>query len=383
MSAAVFPSESFFTAAEYERRLARVRARMAGRGLDAFVAFGPANLYYLTGFSAVVTPDFECCVVPASGRPHLVLGGFLRGRFLASSWLDEATFYGPGDDPIAALAGLVGDLGLQDRTIGVDEASHGLPVATHRRIASALPEARLADGGGIVEAVRLVKSDEELACMRRAAEVTRRGVAAALAAARPGAYDHDLAAAAYAAAQAAGGDVMAREPIIAAGYRSGLAHSPVGHYRLQEGDPLFVEMAGNVRRYNVPVMRTAVVGGDTPPEHAELLDAARETAAAVTAAARPGVPAGEVARAGMGPIGRVESRVAFHYNFGYSIGLGFPPHWLEDFFLKLDNPTPLEAGMTFHLPLTLRVLGRYGAGTSASILVTGRGGETLIAGWEI
>src|SRR5581483_11160045 len=133
-----------------------------------------------------------------------------------------------------------------------------------------------------------------------------------------------------AAAQAAGGDVMAREPILAAGYRSGLAHSPVGHVQLKRGDSVFIEMACNVRCYNVPVMRTAVVGADPSPAQAELLAAARETAETVAAAARPGVPASEVARAGMGPVKRVESRVAFHYNFGYSIGLGFPPHWLED-----------------------------------------------------
>src|SRR5262249_28052560 len=162
VSRPALPKERFFTPAEYERRLARVRARMDARGLDGLIAFGPPNLYYLTGFSAVITPDFECCVVPAAGRPHLVLGGFVRGRFLVSSWLDEATFYGPRDDPVATLARLLGELGLHDRTIGVDEPSHGRPVATYRRLEAALAEARLVDGGGIVEAGRLGQSAQEI-----------------------------------------------------------------------------------------------------------------------------------------------------------------------------------------------------------------------------
>jgi Xaa-Pro aminopeptidase len=41
------------------------------------------------------------------------------------------------------------------------------------------------------------------------------------------------------------------------------------------------------------------------------------------------------------------------------------------------NPTPLEAGMVFHLPMNLRVKGQYGAGHSEAVVVTEAGGEIL------
>ena len=75
----------------------------------------------------------------------------------------------------------------------------------------------------------------------------------------------------------------------------------------------------------------------------------------------------------------IEDRIHFHYIFGYSVGINFPPHWLEEsnFHLRATNEEPLQAGMVFHLPLTMRVLGEYGAGTSRTIEITGQGARVL------
>ncbi|MBM3542371.1 MAG: aminopeptidase P family protein, partial [Alphaproteobacteria bacterium] len=39
-----------FPMAEYERRLAELRGRMAERGVDAMLVTTPENLHYLTGY---------------------------------------------------------------------------------------------------------------------------------------------------------------------------------------------------------------------------------------------------------------------------------------------------------------------------------------------
>ncbi len=126
-------------------------------------------------------------------------------------------------------------------------------------------------------------------------------------------------------------------------------------------------------------MRTTVVG-PTPPERQEIMEAAQLAVQTIVETAKDGVPASEVAAAAyQKAIQPIVARIQFHYNFGYSVGIGFPPDWLEPshFFIQLDNHTPLQAGMTFHLPFTLRVLGVYGAGTSETILITEKGCEVL------
>jgi Xaa-Pro aminopeptidase len=100
---------------------------------------------------------------------------------------------------------------------------------------------------------------------------------------------------------------------------------------------------------------------------------------AIMVAARPGVPATDVARAGMEYIKPIEKEVAFHYYFGYPIGLGYPATWIEQlgFFIRLENPRPLHEGMVFHLPMSLRKYGEYGVNLSQSMLVTPEGGVPL------
>ena len=99
----------------------------------------------------------------------------------------------------------------------------------------------------------------------------------------------------------------------------------------------------------------------------------------VTRIAAAGTPARTVADAGLRFIRPVERDVVFHHYFGYPVGIGYPPSWIETlgFFIRADNPAPLEAGMVFHLPMSLRVAGRLGICLSQTMLVTPEGGVPL------
>ena len=352
---------------------------MTSQEVDALLVFSASSVYYLTGYNSVNSWDFMCCIVTGSGDPRLMLFDFELGRFLASTWLSEPVLYTAKDDPVQRLVELVGDLQLGNKRLGVEENSPNLGVYQHRRLRRMLAGSKWTDASLLVDEVRLVKSEEEIACMREAGRLTRLGAEAALATVAEGVYDHDVAAAIYDVVRRNGSDFMCMEPIVAVGYRSGLAHSTVAHIPIQRGDSVFIELGACVRRYTAPIMCTTVVG-PSPPERQELMDAAHLAIQIIVDKARAGVPASEVARAAHEKaIKPIEDRIQFHYNFGYSVGIGFPPDWLEPihFFIQLDNHTPLQAGMTFHLPFTLRVLGVYGAGTSETILITETGSEIL------
>jgi Xaa-Pro dipeptidase len=101
--------------------------------------------------------------------------------------------------------------------------------------------------------------------------------------------------------------------------------------------------------------------------------------AAILEAARAGRAAWEVAEAGLRYIRLVEQEVVFHYYFGYPVGIGYPPSWIEGlgFFIRTDNPAPLEAGMVFRLPMSLRVAGQYGICLSQTMLVAPDSGVPL------
>jgi Xaa-Pro aminopeptidase len=69
----------------------------------------------------------------------------------------------------------------------------------------------------------------------------------------------------------------------------------------------------------------------------------------------------------------------FHGLFGYSVGIGFPPGWYETlgFDIRADNERDLEAGMVFHVPVSLRLPGQFGVNQSQTVLITETGVDPL------
>jgi Xaa-Pro dipeptidase len=175
-----------------------------------------------------------------------------------------------------------------------------------------------------------------------------------------------------------GSETSCLGPIVAAGWRSGAPHSSFARAVLQPGDTVFLEVTAQVRRYTAPLMRTGILGEPTAEQRA----AAAAGAAAVQSVidtARPGISAGEVARAAGAVLAPVLPGLVFHGNFGYPVGLGYPPTWSERLGLQLrpDSHVLLEAGMTLHLPVSLRKFGEWGICQSHTILITSSGAEPL------
>jgi Xaa-Pro dipeptidase len=370
------PREPAFPVEEYRDRVARVHACMAERRIDAIILFGPHNIAYLTGMDSENLFDPQACILAAGKDPVLVILDFELGRFENSAWLEKPLLFGQFDDPVAAFAQAIAAEGLARSRLGIDRRWIGSQ--QYQQLVAALLEARIEDSFGIVERVRLVKSAAEIELMRKAAGFTDAAVEAGFAATVAGRRDYDVAAAIMSALYGAGSDLSCWGPIVAAGYRSGLAHSAHNGKELKVGECVFLELTGQYRRYTAPLMRTAVIG-KASAEQRRLADASAGAVAAILEAAKAGTPAKHVAAAGLRHIAPVEEGIVFHHNFGYPVGLGYPPSWIETlgFFIRADNPMPLEAGMVFHLPMSLRVAGRFGVCLSQTMLVTTEGGVAL------
>jgi Xaa-Pro dipeptidase len=371
------PAEPAFPTEEYEARLDAVRSTLAERGLDALLLFGPQNVNYLSGMDSENWFDFQALLVPVDDEPTLVILDFELGRAENSAVTERIRVYDADTDPIEATTATVRELLPQARRLGVEQGG-GISVRQYNQLAAGL-RSEPTDAFGIVERRRLVKSELELGYMRRAAALTDAAVEAAYAEIGGGVADHDVAAAITSSLYRGGSDTVCWGPVVAAGYRSGTAHSSFCGRRIEPGETVFLELTGEVRRYVAPLMRTAVVG-EPWPELLALEAAGRATIDAICAAARPGVVAADVARQALEAVQpALERGVVFHFNFGYPIGLGYPPSWLErlGFFLRTDNAQPLERGMAFHLPISLRKLGSFACNLSHSIVIADDGAERL------
>lgn len=371
------PQEPAFALEEYRRRLDAVQAAMADAALDGLLLFGPANIYYLSGMDSENLFDFQCLVVPASGDPELLIFELEAGRAANSCWVPGVHLYTAFSDPVAETVALARRLGLARGRLGIEEGA-GLTPGQHERLGAALATARLSDAFGVVETVRLRKSAPELALMGRAAALTDAAVEAGFAASRTGVHDREVAAAICASLYRGGSDVLCWGPIVATGYRAGIAHSTFNGRKLEHGDAIFLELTGQTGRYTAPLMRSAVLGAPDA-EMRMVARAAADAIAAIVATARPGISARQVAAAGAEALAPVLDLVVFHHYYGYPVGIGYPGTWIErlGMFLRADDDTLLEQGMVFHLPISLRKYGEWGVNLSHTLVITDSGAQPL------
>src|SRR2546426_1960663 len=201
-----------FDAAEYARRQATLRARMDERDLDAVLLSGPENQYYLTGYETTGFHSFpQTLIVPRSSPPLLVTRRIEEGN-AGAAYMLASRGYRDDEGPAEVLALALRELGLAERTLGVEKGVPWLTVRLFEGLGRALPRARVVDVSGLVELMRAVKSPAEIAYMRQAAVAVAAVTAAGVGAGAVGVGDRETATALLPAGLVAGSAVGVKPP---------------------------------------------------------------------------------------------------------------------------------------------------------------------------
>ena len=373
------PKETGFPEAEYRRRAAAVRRFMAERDLDALLVTFIPNVCYMTGYHAFAADLFACMVLPADGEPTLQVTEFEIPGALLSGWVQDirAIKFTAPDSLTRELAAVLVDRGLDGKRIGIETKRHGLSVDTYEGLKQAVPRATFVDASDVVGYARVVKSAAELSHMRRAADMTRKGIEAAVSAVRPGATEDDIASVAYATLVKAGSEYFSCQPVVVAGHRTGWIHTSHHGLVVRPGHTVMIEVSGFWHRYMAPIMHTVSVG---EPSHAvqRLVKASNDTLELLFETVRPGRTAHEVWQEVSKGLRDVSAEAYSTGMFGYSVGLSLPPTWREAIIVLAEGvDRPLEPGMTFYSPVTLRHPGTMGIGFSETLAVTETGCDVL------
>ena len=377
-------------------RVAAVRADMDIAGLAAVCITGPEDIYYLTGLNHQGYFAFTMLVLPLTGVP-VIVARQMEATTLSVQvpWCLHCGYRDYEDPAAAAIAALEAALsapggsggvppGLDAAStaarLGVNQASMWLPIGVWERVTAGLPQAHWEDTSDLIARHRAVKSDAEIACVRRAAAISSAAMLAGLDAVRVGVNARDIASAVYSTMIGQGSDYPSMAPFIR--FRDALLQEHVTwpDRKVVPGDGVFFELSASVERYHAPLTRMAYVG--EPPDGTEV--AARIAADAldtVTAALVPGARScdvyaawQEVVNSGLG-----HDRYRRHH-CGYQIGIGFPPSWVGGpavVGLRADSTWLVQAGMTFHILSWLLDQEPADYVLSDTVLVTPKGGQLL------
>jgi Xaa-Pro dipeptidase len=373
-----------------EQRLARLRAALATAPFDALLLNAPANVHYTSGYrsvgaavhgmaamAAVVTPEQLLLVGPvADSAPAFDAGlpetDFVAyGRFYFESPGGTARATGLVDehpDLAAATATAVRRLGLERGRLGVDTDLGG---ALAGPLASALPGLRLAEAAGWLSQLRAVKLPAEVTLLERSARAAEDGIVRAIAGARPGSTERDLARVVARTMVDAG--LEPRFVVVTSGPRTALADAFATDRPIEPGDLVRFDVGGTLEGYWSDIGRTAVVGPAADRQR-RLYDALLRGEQAELDLAGPGVPASIVFRRAIEVIEAAGGPVPYRrQHCGHGIGLTAyePP------IIRPGDDGPLRPGMVFCFETPYYELGWGGMMVEDTLVVTEDGCRML------
>ncbi|WP_069814086.1 M24 family metallopeptidase [Streptomyces sp. TP-A0874] len=334
----------------------RSRLRAAGgagaRGAAAVLVTRPANVRYLAGgvpggAALLLGPTEEhaeredilvCPSAPTGDPTEGRVDETLRVIVLSASGADSA------------VAGA--DLAAASRADSLVVEEHDLSVARYRALRSVAARLHLADLGRTVERHRLVKDEEEIACLRVASEIADQALGELLESILVGRTERHLALELERRLIDHGADGAAFPISVGTGPNSGLRGHPPTDRRVEEGDFLSVRLGAGYRGYRSELGRTFVIGTSPDTWQIDLYELVFSAQRAGREALLPGAEYRVVDRAARQRLDTAGYGGQLPPSSGHGVGLenDEDPRLSPTAMGKLDACVPVTVGPGVHLP---------------------------------
>ncbi|MEO6420403.1 MAG: aminopeptidase P N-terminal domain-containing protein, partial [Polyangiaceae bacterium] len=182
------------------------------------------------------------------------------------------------------------DRNLDDRLLAVIEKGR-----TRARAAFVWPS-EIIDPGVVLHEQRLFKSADDVASMRKAAEITADAHKRAMAAAKPGMHEYEIEALLLEAFRRHGSERPAYGSIVGSGPNATILHYRSNNRKMEAGELLLIDAGCEFEYFASDVTRTFPVGGTFSKEQRAIYEIVLEAQLASIAATRPGATLEEVHR---------------------------------------------------------------------------------------
>ncbi len=368
-----------FSDAENAARLDRVRRFMESISVDTLVVFGwsamgravQADVHYLSTYLGMRD---NYVVVSLDHDPTLLVQSYNHVPNASEvSHLDDVRWGGTDSGKT------IGDELVRRRSTSVGVVGN-MPYQHHASMTSAAPGCRFEDVTHGFRTLRVTKSTEELAWLRRGAEHTDAALLALQGAIAPGVREFELAAAIEAAYLAAGGLTtfyyLAATPM--ADPDRCVPAQVLSSRKIERGDLVSCEISISHGGYAGQGLRSFTVDAEPTPIIAELHDVAERVYHEVKSAIRPGATHEDVWTASdlIDDSGFTIRDGLVH---GFGIGL-LPPSLRTRATTQIDDPWVFEEGQTVVIqPNVITLDERVGVQTGDLCVVTADGCESMHA----
>jgi Xaa-Pro aminopeptidase len=239
------------------RRLARVREAVSELGLDGLLVSGLANVHYLSGFSGS-----NAVLLVAAERAVLLTDGRYEQQAAEELAPDAELELVVSRDGL--LAGLAERLTVEFAGAAIGFEAPHMTYGQWQRLDEVASRVKWKTVANVVEGLRAAKDVDEIAALRKAAEIAAQALRETLPLVQPGVREVEIVAELEYRMLGLGAQYPAFETIVASGPRTALPHATTGRRQLREGDLLLCDFGVRWRGYHSDLTRTFVIGEPSP-----------------------------------------------------------------------------------------------------------------------
>jgi Xaa-Pro aminopeptidase len=344
-------------------RLERLRAQMKQQGLEALFITRAPNRQYITGF----TGSAGVVLVTATQAILIVDTRYtIQAKEQAPTW--EVIEFQRHNELIPTLNKACQRAGIT--RLGFE--AEGLTFAEYQYYKNGCREIDWIPTHRIMESLRIVKDDQELAVLRHAAVIADQAFGKILEEVRPGLTERQIAARLEFFLRDFGASSSSFDMIVASGVRSALPHGVASDKVLEKGDLVTFDFGALYNGYISDVTRTIVLGKPSAKQK-EIYEIVLDAQLKGIAAVRPGIPAREVDLAARN---HIESKGYGQY-FGHSTGHGIGLEVHEAPSVTTRSEEVLTPGMVITVEPGIYLPGFGGVRIEDDVLVTDSGAEVF------
>ena len=344
-----------FSDQEFSNRKNNTIESMKKFGLDAILIFRQESMYWLTGYDTFGYVFFQTLVMDQKGNIILLTRApDLRQAQNTSNikdiriWVDKNN-----SDPTHELKNILNELNLKGKNIGVEYEAYGMTGRSAMKLNETLKNfCTLRDYSELITALRVVKSDEEITYVKKAAELADKALDVVWKFAKKGVSESKILAEMNKVIFEGGGDYPANEFIIGSGKNALLCRYQSEKQILSSPDQLTIEWAGTYKHYHSAMFRTIPIG-KANKKHYEMHEACIAALKNCEKELIPGNKIGNVFDIHAKTFDDLGFKKARMNACGYSLGATFSPNWMDWPMLYTKNPYNIEVGNIFFLHMIL------------------------------
>ena len=344
-----------FSKEEFQKRKDDVLKSMNKQNLDALLMFRQESMYWLTGYDTFGYVFFQTLVLDKNGNLILLTRAPDLRQAQNTSNIEDIRIWVDKDksNPTEDLKKILDELSLKGKKIGVEYEAYGMTGRNALRLNETLKNyCDLKDESELITKLRVIKSQEEIVYVKKAAELADKALDQAWKYCKAGVNEAKILAEMQKIVLEGGGDYPANEYIIGSGHNALLCRYQAEKRNLSIQDQLSIEWAGTYKHYHSAMFRTILLG-KTDPKHIKMHEACVQALKNCESKLKPGNKIGEVFDIHAKTFDDLGFNKARMNACGYSLGSTFSPNWMDWPMLYTGNPYIIQPGNIFFMHMIL------------------------------